>query len=336
MKKLGYISIGLTVFSAFFFSCSEEVILDELKTESVSISFSVDPITKAEGENGSVDAEPQEVQIKNYYVGIFKDSNGEPSGLITNYSEERISKDNGGVISVNDLIVPTGEPVHILVIANSPDISKYKGYTSYQEFSNVVYAEYSNLVGDLIKVGQTEHTFTDDNTTAKVDLKQLTSKIRVKLYLQEEGNTTAVWQFSPAPKVSVSGIMLQSPLIINDAETSTVTEPTTKDTELSCTLTGNEIGFGFYTFQKKDMAKAPITVTVNGNLLNTKTGQSVSNVTYKIVINRNSVVSTDGILAGGYYEATGTLKVSPNVDATVEWVVVELEKVEDVEIPPFE
>ena len=64
----------------------------------------------------------------------------------------------------------------------------------------------------------------------------------------------------------------------------------------------------------------------------------IENITYKAIINPKDLPSsTDGILAGNYYDVTATLNVDDVelVEPGVRWFAVSIKKVDDIDIPTF-
>lgn len=181
--------IGLAFVLICLASCSEEHLSDKPLSGEISLSLSLDPLTKGSTEPLT----EKEKQINRCLVSIFRYNKGVVGDLIQTYTKD-FSFPVLGSYLVEKLVVPMDEQVYILVVANYPDF--VKDYNSYADFQGLTSGkgipsysspgDFMQNEHDLIKVGGTPFTFTATNSEATVNLKQLAAKIRIRLTMEEK------------------------------------------------------------------------------------------------------------------------------------------------------
>lgn len=329
--------IGFAGVITLFTACSEEIPIVDSHTGSFSISFSADPITSPT-KSGTEEATSQERSVSSCFIGFFELNNGVPGDMIKGDSYNQPVGLSNNEYRVNDIILPedkTDKPVRILVIANPPVGNSYEEYSSYSDFTDissgkgiVSYRNAASFVpSTLIKVGETDFDFSKEEKTASVNLRQLAAKVLVSFSLDKDVEMSGI-------TVGVDNVVLNSPLLISP-EMSFEESLGVLNAQPVVMTTEKTIDYTFYTYQKEYttyVAGDELTVQVKGRF-----PHSSNDITYKAIINPEYTdTSTEGVLAGNYYKATATLKVNDSFETTVNWVVVDIEEVKDIDIPSFE
>lgn len=344
---------GLIGAMALLTACTEETPIDDqtnISTESLSITFSTEAISTTK--SGTESATNNERKVSSCFIGFFElDGIGTPGKMIfgNNYNVNTVDQEYN--YTVNDIIVPEKEmskQVRVLVIANPPKGNLYATYSAYNDFTGkgnkgIVSCASASAFDPLtlIKVGEVNHTFSINSRTAKVDLRQLAAKVSVEFTLEKDETlgSPLSWNFVD-PYITVSGIVLNSPLLYNKSIIIKKNFGEIGRTQVAEANNNNVLKYSFYTYQyissSEEVESNSLLVKITCGL---KAGEdkSLENLTYKAQIypNYTSESVQDGILSGYSYKVTGALKVYDIVNGAVLWQVVDIEKINDIDIPPF-
>lgn len=200
------ILMGFVVAFMMLTACSnEEAISVPMGTASLSFSLAMGE-TKADNQQ-TVGATTDELYVSRFYVGIYDGDTRvyefECDDATTDGGEGWTVTDrdnNQNLYTIKNLIVPVNKNLNILVIANYPDdINLSQGYSDLKKSvtTNVALATTTFDPKTLVKVGKLEgYQFSVDNTTAKVDLRQLAAKVHVKLTMDESASSAPVYDIT--------------------------------------------------------------------------------------------------------------------------------------------
>lgn len=187
-------------------SCSSEEMIDTPKNGEVTLSFALsvkDDLTKAEAQTRI--ASDDELTINNCHIAIFDDQEGSESkgNLITSFDfpegETKLDHNENGdyILSQSASIRTWGKSrnVKVLAIANIDGSANeatptFENCATYSDYENAVVASSSFQSNNLVKVGETNLTLVNgESTTIKIELTQLTARIDY-VGIQAEGEET--------------------------------------------------------------------------------------------------------------------------------------------------
>lgn len=199
---------GFVVALMMLTACSnEEAISVPTGTASLSFSLAMGE-TKADVQQ-TVGATKDELYVSRFYVGIYDGDTKVYEFLCDDATTEGgegwtvTERDNNkNLYTITNLVAPVNKDLNILVIANYPQSLNFNQEYSKLRSSVVTDATLATTTFDpktLVKVGTLEgYRFTESNTTARVNLRQLAAKVHVKLTMDESDPSDPVYDISTA------------------------------------------------------------------------------------------------------------------------------------------
>ncbi|WP_293667333.1 hypothetical protein [uncultured Parabacteroides sp.] len=214
--KIEKILTGFAVALMMLTACSNEEAIS-VPTGPASLSFSLS-MGETKADQQTVLATRDELYVSRFYVGIYdgdtkveefrcEDASGDSGAGWTVTNRDN----NKNLYTITNLVAPVNKDLNILVIANYPDdIDLSKGYSDLKKSvtTDATLATTTFAPKTLIKVGKLEgHKFTESNTTARVNLKQLAAKVHVKLTMGESDSSDPVYDIHTSTGEDVVGVI---------------------------------------------------------------------------------------------------------------------------------
>lgn len=200
--KIEKILTGFAVALMMLTACSNEEAIS-VPTGPASLSFSLS-MGETKADQQTVPATEYELYVSRFYVGIYDGDTKVEEFLCEDATADggegwTVTERNNSknLYTITNLVAPVNKNLNILVIANYPaDIDLSKGYSDLKK-SVTTDAALATTTFDpktLIKVGKLEgYQFTENNATARVNLKQLAAKVHVKLTMDESDPSDPVY-----------------------------------------------------------------------------------------------------------------------------------------------
>ncbi|MDF9829897.1 fimbrial protein [Parabacteroides sp. PF5-6] len=344
MKLKSIIWIALAACMAFS-ACTQEEPIDQGEKvkdgipTTLDVTVSTEMVTTKAGETLKPGTS-EETKINTLAVAIYKRNDDNSVGKFLSFKSGNATElaeadvhgtDNRTAYTLSNLSVETGK-VQVLVIANSTVKLAEANFTSYATAKALVEqikeesGAYLFAADNLVKYADEQAEVSLTNKTLHIELTQLAARVDVRLKFTSI-TTDNHWQFDMS-KYTVSGINVASDIYLKDytqgnyaynTKTSYLDELSKEFSPAQSFVSSKQNGellFTFYTYERQTPKEdaTPLKIQFIGELTNV-TEEVTESRTYTLELKPeyvagNNKKTTDGVVHGYLYDATGSIDVT--------------------------